>query len=72
MTSVIFFPKHMLVDVFYGELTGCATCGGVEGDMPTDCPQRRLTHDERNAILVGRLDYRNQCWVEHLRCDVVL
>ena len=35
----------------------CKICGGAEGSMPTNCPGRRLTGDELDAIFAGRLDF---------------
>ena len=35
----------------------CRTCGGAEGDMPTDCPGERMTYGQRKAIYDDDLNY---------------
>jgi hypothetical protein len=47
-----------------GGLALCKTCGGAEADLPTDCPGRGLTDDERTGIETGALDFLwKQGWV---------
>jgi len=36
----------------------CRVCGGAEGTLPTDCPGRRMSAEEENAIYNGLLDFR--------------
>ena len=38
-------------------LSLCRICGGAEGAMPTNCPGRKLTGDELDAIYSGKLDF---------------
>lgn len=35
----------------------CRVCGGAEGTLPTNCPSRRLTPEEEDAIYAGKLDF---------------
>ena len=53
-----------------GGLAWCTTCGGAEGSLTTDCPGRKITADEEDAIYkTGLLDYRDgQGWVNPA-CD---
>lgn len=39
-------------------LSSCTTCGGGEGSLPTDCPGRRMTCEEADAVYAGTLDFR--------------
>lgn len=41
-----------------GGLSFCDNCGGAEGSIPTDCPQRDMTQEEWEAVYRGELDYR--------------
>jgi hypothetical protein len=40
----------------------CKVCKGAEGSLPTDCPGRKLTDAEEDAIMAGRLDFKNGEW----------
>lgn len=66
-SNVIVFPGHHLhrcgpecegCPVCEGGLASCDNCGGAEGSMPTDCPQRLMTQEEWEAVYRGELDYR--------------
>ena len=39
----------------------CDVCGGAEGSLPTDCPGRRMDHDEERQVYAGLLDFRVDC-----------
>jgi len=38
-------------------LSLCKVCGGAEGAMPTNCPGRKITSDELDAIYAGNLNF---------------
>ncbi len=42
-----------------GGLALCNVCGGAEASMPTDCPGRRLTADELDAIQDGTINFKD-------------
>lgn len=45
-------------------LFACVTCGGAEGDLPTDCPGEHITWPMRQSIYNGDLNYlRGPGWV---------
>ena len=46
-----------------GGLAWCTTCGGAEADLPTECPGRRLTPQERDNVAMGLMDYVGGVWV---------
>jgi hypothetical protein len=62
VTKILLFPGHRLdrTSRHYteGGLAHCLTCGGAEGDLTQDCPQRRTTDAERLAVAQGELDFR--------------
>lgn len=62
--AVIRWPKHVrMVCERWPELGGCSTCGGWEGEVPTDCPGAPMTQEQKDAVLGGRLDYfRGEGW----------
>jgi hypothetical protein len=41
----------------------CSVCGGLEAALPEDCPGRRMTNDEMDAVQAGRLDFVHGRWV---------
>ena len=43
--------------------TQCRNCGGSGGALPTQCPGRPMTDDERQAVLEGLLDYVDGQWL---------
>lgn len=45
------------------ERTQCRNCGGSGGALPTQCPGRPMTDDERQAVLEGLLDYVDGRWL---------
>ena len=45
-----------------GGLAFCDVCKGAEASLPTDCPSRRLTADEQDAIQAGTVDYVGGKW----------
>lgn len=47
-----------------GGLFNCTVCDGFEGTLPTDCPGRKLTTVEADAIYAERLDYVRGRWWE--------
>lgn len=47
-----------------GGLWACDVCGGLEGSMPTQCPGKQMTGDQRDAVYRGQLDYRDHGWAE--------
>lgn len=47
-----------------GGLWACKVCSGFEGAMPTKCPGQRMTAEQSSAVYAGRLDYRDNGWVE--------
>lgn len=47
-----------------GGLWACDVCGGLEGSMPSKCPGKQMTNEQRDAVYRGCLDYRDTGWVE--------
>ncbi|RDI15393.1 hypothetical protein [Comamonas sp. AG1104] len=43
--------------------TQCRSCGGSGRALPTQCPGRPMTNDERQAVLEGLLDYVDGQWL---------
>jgi hypothetical protein len=39
-----------------GGLASCNICGGAEASMPTDCPGRKMTADEQDAVQAGTME----------------
>lgn len=64
-----FVPKsaaraHKLIDVPGMEgISQCLFCDGAEGALPTDCPGRKLSYDELEAIHHGKRDFVGGQWV---------
>ncbi len=44
-------------------LSLCKVCGGAEGAMPTDCPEKLLNEQQLEDIYARRIDYRCGEWV---------
>jgi hypothetical protein len=47
-----------------GGLFCCTVCNSFEGATTTECPGRRLTQAETEAVYAGSLDYRGGAWVQ--------
>jgi ATPase subunit of ABC transporter with duplicated ATPase domains len=45
-------------------LAYCLVCGGAEGSLPIDCPQVRMTADQRDGVFTGNLDHIDGTWFE--------
>jgi len=54
--------KHALYDREDG-LAHCRVCGGAEGTLPKDCPERSITEAEATAIWNGKLNFIDGKWV---------
>jgi hypothetical protein len=55
------YPNCQFCD---GGLFACTVCNGAEGSLPTDCPGKKMTEEQSNAIYAGTLDYREgRGWV---------
>lgn len=50
--------KHTFEDREDG-LASCTVCGGGESSLPTDCPGRRMTADEMDAVSAGRIQFKS-------------
>lgn len=46
------------------DLSHCKVCNGAEGSLTSDCPQRRMTADEQDAVYAGDLDFKDGAWVQ--------
>lgn len=44
-------------------LAHCKVCNGAEGSLPTQCPQRKMTEVEADAVYAAQLDYRDNHWM---------
>lgn len=40
----------------------CKVCNGAEGSLATECPGRRITSEEGDAIYAGTLDFVEGQW----------
>lgn len=59
---------HRIVPIVgYEGLGECVVCMSAEGEIPTDCPGRPMTAEERSSVFDGTLDYRKGVWtvLEH-------
>lgn len=45
-----------------GGLASCTVCGGGEASLPTDCPGRKMTREEADAVMDGGLDFVGGKW----------
>lgn len=43
--------------VCLGGLAWCTVCGGGEASLPSECPGRKMTDAEEDAVQDGRLDF---------------
>lgn len=48
-----------------GGLAVCEICGGLEGALPTDCPETRMTKDQIDQTYEGKLDFQNGKWIKN-------
>lgn len=46
----------------------CIICGGVDGELPMDCPGCEMTSDIKKAVLDCRSDYYGGQW-QHMSTD---
>lgn len=44
-------------------LANCLICGGAEIDLPSLCPDKKLTQNEKNYISKHLVDYTKDEWV---------
>lgn len=59
--TVLLWPKHKMTS--YDTLGGCLVCQAWEGEMPQDCPGRKMTTEEKEAVMCGELDFfRREGW----------
>lgn len=55
--------EHKLVDIpEYEGLAKCTVCKGAEGSLPSTCPGRPMSYDERELVFTGKLDYFRGKW----------
>lgn len=47
-----------------GGLFGCRVCSSFEGATTSQCPGRRMSVEEADAVYAGLLDYRDGSWVD--------
>ena len=45
-----------------GGLFWCSVCHGAEASLPTDCPGRKMTGPEQDAVQAGKLDFKTGVW----------
>ncbi len=56
--------KHDLREVKrYEGLFQCACCGAAEGELPTECPGKRMTGQQKADVFGGLADFRDGVWV---------
>lgn len=48
--------------VCLAELLLCEVCGGAEASLPAECPGRRMSVDEMDAVQAGDLQYAAGEW----------
>lgn len=46
-----------------GGLSSCIVCDGTEGSLPSECPGRKMTEEEQDAVYKGILNYVDHHWV---------
>lgn len=46
-----------------GGLRYCTVCDGLEGSLPTDCPGRKMTKAEADAVYADDLDFEDGEWM---------
>lgn len=47
------------------ELAQCTVCGAAEGELTTDCPERKMTNPELSLAYSETLDYFNGYWYHY-------
>jgi hypothetical protein len=56
---------HRFVDVpGYEGCVECEICKSFEGEIPTECPNRPMTIQEKDDVFKGRVDFRDGEWVK--------
>lgn len=45
-----------------GGLASCTVCGGGEVTLATECPGRKMTPEEADAVMDGGLDFVGGKW----------
>lgn len=43
-------------------LIWCEVCGGTEGSLPSECPNRMMTEQENDDVYAGKLDFIHGRW----------
>lgn len=58
--------KHELEPVpdFEG-LVQCKVCGAAEGELPTECPNRKMTIEECADVMSGDKDFIAGVWINY-------
>jgi hypothetical protein len=46
----------------HDDLFLCTVCGGAEASLPTECPGRKMTSMEEDAVQAGKIDFKNGEW----------
>jgi hypothetical protein len=46
------------------DLFTCSRCGASEGEMPFECPGIKMTVEQKDAVMDGKLDYRGGDWIQ--------
>lgn len=54
--EIAYFIVEMGLDV-------CKVCGGAESSLATECPGEKITYEQRKAIHLSEIDFKNGCWV---------
>lgn len=44
-------------------VTYCALCAAEIGELPTECPGKLMSAEQRKSVALGELDYRAGQWV---------
>lgn len=61
--------KKAMNHSFYDREDGlmhCTVCSGAEGSLPTHCPGRKMTEEEKDAVFQGESNFKNGNWLnEH-------
>lgn len=66
--TIIRFPRHKIMT--NGALGGCSVCQSWEGEVPTECPGEPMTEEQRESVLMGKLDYlRSEGWTSVTHMD---
>lgn len=43
-------------------LVECTVCCGAEGELPTECPGRPMSADEKRWVMDGKFDFKDGMW----------